>query len=501
VGGDAAARSRPRIDRAPWVIALIFVASRAVFYAAGVRFDASPLPWFWQYLDVPLLRADLGRSLWFLHIQPPLFNAYLGAVLKLAAGHPVFAFQASYLAVGLLSQLALYGLLRRLGVGQAVALAATLVYGLGPTALLYENLLFYTHLETAGLVVTAWSLHRVCETRRPRDAALYFGALTALAMTRNLFHLAWLVACAVLALVASRPLRRGVVGWGAAALLVVGGLYAKNAWLFGSPAGTSWFGMYLAHAILTEWTQGELQALVKRGVVSPLVLTPPFSPLEEYPESLRSARGPDLPALRAAHKERGEANYNHEAYLAISRLYARDAATLIRHDPTRYARMVSAAWGKYLLVPSNYVFVAPNLSAIRDWDRLYGALLYGVPRAWVGARLHADDPAEAADARDMGWLWLGLALASWGYAALVVARGIRSRWRGTTAPASTPSEAQLAALAFCLFNVAFMSLAANALEVGENNRFRAPIEPLVVALVAFAASDGHRRWRDRRVDA
>jgi len=47
-----------------------------------VRFDASTLPWLWQFLDPEWLRTDLPRSLW-LHAQLPLFNAFLGIVLKL----------------------------------------------------------------------------------------------------------------------------------------------------------------------------------------------------------------------------------------------------------------------------------------------------------------------------------------------------------------------------------------------------------------------------------
>jgi hypothetical protein len=37
--------------------------------------------------------------------------------------------------------------------------------------------------------------------------------------------------------------------------------------------------------------------------------------------------------------------------------------------------------------------------------------------------------------------------------------------------------------------VAFVSVAANAVELGENNRFRVPIEPLLMLLVAFAVAE------------
>jgi hypothetical protein len=58
-----------------------FGASRAAAYAAGVRFDSSPLAFCWQLVDPDLLRTRLLESLFYLHGQPPLFNLYLGVLL------------------------------------------------------------------------------------------------------------------------------------------------------------------------------------------------------------------------------------------------------------------------------------------------------------------------------------------------------------------------------------------------------------------------------------
>lgn len=80
--------------RHKWLLAVIaaFLLSRLGSYLAGVRFDMTPLEEFWQYLDVNLLRSRLLESLWYLHSQPPLYNLYLGLVLKLTPNlAPLFA--------------------------------------------------------------------------------------------------------------------------------------------------------------------------------------------------------------------------------------------------------------------------------------------------------------------------------------------------------------------------------------------------------------------------
>jgi hypothetical protein len=65
------------------VIMAAFALSRVAAHAAGIRFDATPLTWYWQYIDPVLLQERLLESLYYSHTQPPLFNLLLGINLKL----------------------------------------------------------------------------------------------------------------------------------------------------------------------------------------------------------------------------------------------------------------------------------------------------------------------------------------------------------------------------------------------------------------------------------
>src|SRR5262249_12387935 len=70
--------NRIRAARPELVALFVFVLSRALCrWALGIRFDARPIEYFLQYLDVPLLKNQLLRSLYYLHSQPPGFNLFL----------------------------------------------------------------------------------------------------------------------------------------------------------------------------------------------------------------------------------------------------------------------------------------------------------------------------------------------------------------------------------------------------------------------------------------
>ena len=290
----------------------------------------------------------------------------------------------------------------------------------------------------------------------------------------------------------------GVLACAGIAVLVVAAVYAKNTWLFGSFSASTWTGMNLANVAMARWSPEERRSLVARGAVSPLVLVDPFAELAYYPVQGRDA-GPDHPLLRDAWKAPGLPNYNHRAYVEISRQYGRDALALIRADPARYWASVREAWRRYLLPPSDYPFVAGNRQAIATVDRLYDALVYGVPAAWRGAESSVGRGPPVPLARRGCWLWLVLAIVGCGVAAAAVGEGILARVRGVRMESAR--AARLATLSFCLFDVAFVSVLANAFELGENNRFRVPIEPLLVVLVAHAGLALVRAWRVRPAPA
>src|SRR5689334_4249032 len=138
----------PRISsRTLLLMTAAFIASRVGFHRAGVRFDTSRLETMWQFLDANLLRTDLARSLLHLHAQPPLYNLFLGVVLKLFPGDGAAAFHAAHLVIGWAASLALVSLLIRLGVGTWLAVAATTLLMVSPAFVLYESWLSYSFGE------------------------------------------------------------------------------------------------------------------------------------------------------------------------------------------------------------------------------------------------------------------------------------------------------------------------------------------------------------------
>ncbi|MGQ0722944.1 MAG: hypothetical protein ACT4PE_15450 [Candidatus Eiseniibacteriota bacterium] len=440
----------------------VFALSRAAVAAAGVRFDPGLLP-LNQYLDPDLLRGDLARSLWHLHMQPPLFNLLLGIGVKISPERPDVVFRMVFLALGAASALAMHAALRRLGAGAFVAFALAAVTSCAPSTVLYQNHLFYTHPVVALLVVDAWLLHRFASGWRVRDGLAFFAVLAVVALTRAMFHLVWLAGAALLIAAASRRPRIVLVA-AAGPIAVVALWYARTWVLFGSFAASTWFGMNLANVTLQMTPLEERAELVREGRLSPYALREPFEPFHRYRHVQDAAAPTGVPALDRATSASGDPNYNHVEYVRISRQYAEDAFALIRERPERYLRGVGLAARTFFASATSSPFLEGNRAKIPALVAVYEA---GGLTRWLVPALFAVALAYGA------------------------ARSVRV-WRARSAGASD------IAVLFLTFHTLYVLAAGTMLELGENNRFRLECWPYVVMLLGAASARARRSGLPQR---
>ncbi len=465
------------------------LASRWLFWELGVRFDAAWLPASWQIVATELLRDDLARSLLYLHGQPPLFNALLGLAFQLPPGIATGLLQAFFLGCGLLLHASLYGLLRRTGAGPRAAAALALLFAVSPAVVCYESWLFYTYPAAAALAAAAVAAHRYAQGRRAADGVACFAAVAAVAASVSLFHLLWCLAVlgAVLAAMPRRDRRRTLAVAGGPLLLVLA-LYAKNAVLFGEFTASTWMGMNLARVALYR-APGRpcFEAARRAGEVSDLAAVAPFSPLGRYRG--RGLREPAWPVpVLAEPTKRGARipNYNHAAYIDVSRAYLGDSLATIRACPGLYLANVGRAVAHYALPATDHWFLRRNRAVLAGWDRAFALVPEGAVGTLLDGRRETPLPRHSP-------AWLARH-AAYGWMALLAAALLLAARRGLRALRGAARRPQAALYLFVALTIGWVTLAGNLFELRENHRFRFMVDPLVWGTVggAGAAALGRR---------
>jgi hypothetical protein len=364
--------------------------------------------------------------------------------------------------LGFALDLGVFVLMRRLEVRRFTALAATTLFAMNPATAAFGHVLFY-ELPVAVLVVWAAVSASTLPTRPSYLRSLVFCSLVAaLCLTRSIFHLVYYVAAIAVVAVVAPEARRATLWAALAPLAAVLAVYLKNVMLFGFFGASSWLGMSVARMTLPYADESTMRRLADGGRLSPIATIEPFSPLWMYPSGYRSRLSSIAhPALTAVNKSTGHINFNHAAFVRVSRDYFDDALAVIRAQPSAYRTSVGRAWTFYFMSGTENTLAEGNLAPVRRWI------------AWWDSVVLLRSPGT----RVCLSLVVGLPLAA-----------LWAVWR---------SRRHLA-WAFIALTIGYVAVLGNATEVGENNRFRFATDALSVAALAAAGETAVRRLRQRQ---
>ncbi len=460
---DSQSRTHIRFNiHAPAIIVLAaFALSRVVVYVVGVRFESSFLRDGWQLLDLRWLREDVLGSLVTLHSQPPLFNLTVGVFAAVVPEYEGAAMQVIHLLLGAVLAIALLDLLRRLGVSAGIALATTLLVVLSPATVLYENWLFYPYPLAVVLVLAAWALCQYTVRGTIRSGMLAFALMAIPALTWSLFHVAWLVLAIVLVTAYSAVDQRKTLAAAALPLVLVLSWYGKNLVLFGEPVASTWFGQHFYRVATGGVSADQRRQLAADFEMSPLAVIPPFSPLASYRPYVDMPKPTGHAALDEERKQGGTPNFNHLAYIAVSRRYFQLAGDIIRRRPSLYLQAVARGTCRFCLPATNDGFLERNRDRISWADRIYGAAIYGQLRR----------PPLDSDCVDWSPAQFPVALPI-----LLLASMVGPAW--VVSRRSERPDLRVT-MAFVTLTILWVTLVGIFFEFGENNRIRYVTEPLM----------------------
>ncbi|MDP9404862.1 MAG: glycosyltransferase family 39 protein [Actinomycetota bacterium] len=474
-----------------------FVLSRiALAHFAHLRFDNSTINAGLQFLDRGHLREDLVGSLLHLHSQPPLFNLFLGLVVHAPLHLEAPILHAVYLAVGLGLALSLYAILRHVGVPTVVAVAVALVFTFSPSVFLYESWLHYDYPVTLGLCLAVLALLRYEERQRPRDGALFLVMLGAVVLTRSLFSVALVLLWAIVLVARRGGDRRRLVGALALPVIVVVAVQVHRLVVFGTPTLSSSLGVSLAKMTTFQLSEGERQELAARGEISRVSLVEPLSPADRYHGLIPTPRRTGVRALDEEVKgiypspptdnEYFRTNTNATIFQEVSRRYTADALHVIRTRPGAYLQGVATATEIFFRPTGDFFTLVGNRDRVAALDRFYNRAVFGVvaggkaPSVIPEARVqYRQGPARTA------WVVVAAYALAFVWGAATLLRRARRRER---------DGGPVLTIAFLWLTTVYVFVVSNAVEVGENNRFRLYSDPLVIALLATLVV----QWRRSR---
>jgi hypothetical protein len=464
------------VNRVPYLVILAaFAASRILYYEAGVRFQVHLVQTNFQFIDVELMKHRLLESLFYYHMYPPLHNLIVGVIVKVFPTDYGPALHALFIAVGAVSAVLLFELMRYLDVPVWLACLLDVMFITSPGCVLFENFPMYEYLIVALLLAQCVVLHNLLTRPRFPMAFLFFSLIAALALLRAFYHLFYVIALAAALALYLRAHTRVILAASAMPVLLVFAVYAKNLAVFGIFAGSSWIGPQLDVVTTHQLSVGEREKLIAEGKLSPIARVTSVSPPAVLRAYVPAPAPTGIPVLDQEYKSSGIVNFNNQIYLKTGPLYVQAAKQVFRYYPVAYVRSVLIAWFCYFRPPTDFFQFEENRAPIRKLDRTYNLLMFGQLREAPGTDLRA--LRAEGDSLSLV-LYTGILLLI-GLPLIVLATAgfwVRD-YRGGTRSAN-----DLALIAFILIQIVIVAVLSNFLSSFENNRYRFPTDPLYLTL-------------------
>jgi hypothetical protein len=216
-----------------------------------------------QTLPIAMLREFPLQSLYYLHIQPPLYDGLrtiLAQLVRPAADNPLIVavdrwiYIVQMLLFGFTS-LRMYQWAHRLA-DRWCALALWLAWVVHPAPLVYATLLDSTFLSSSFIFLFCYEMWRLGR----EDGSIYRVAITGLGVffTRTVFQW-YYIPVTVVALLLSRVAWRQVAVFAAVSVIAVAPWLVKQRILFGTLSTTTYSGYHQAGIIWYYPTPAELE--------------------------------------------------------------------------------------------------------------------------------------------------------------------------------------------------------------------------------------------------
>ncbi len=446
-----------------------FVLSRVLYDRAGIQFQGDPYLGYWHFIDPQLMITDLWRSVYHLHSQPPLMNLLAGVILQASPSNYQQIFHIAYFITGLFLACGIYLLGIHLKLESWLSALVTIWFMASPGTVLYEHLLAYGYPLTALLTLSGVFLFRFAASGGNRWGGLFFFVLATITLLWGFFHIIWFFFSILIAL-ALIPERKKVILAALLPFAIVTGWYSKNLFQVGQFTASSWAGMNFSKIATFRMPEKERKQLVRSGELSSFALIPPFRNPLVYLKLLPGTRVTGISILDEVYTSLGTRNFHHLVYAEASHNYLRDALRVIYLMPEYYLRSIGQAFYIYFHSPSDFDPIAGNRDVLGAFDLWWNRLFYG---QWKSDETSIERNSDISFEHVGWWIVAGFLIVIAGSTALL--------WmnRGNLA------EPENVLILFMAYNILFVTLVGNAMDIGENNRFRYTIDPFLSILLVF----------------
>ena len=421
--------------------------------------------WFWQSLPTHYLRYDLLKSIWLMHSQPPLHNLLFGIFVKIFYPNHYLMFQIFSVFIGAITIVLLYDLLHKIIYNRILKTILFLIIFFNPAVFLYENYLLYTLNAGFLAVLSAWVVMRFSETRKNGYIYLLTFVINIIILYRSSFHI--IIIPALICFIYIFMSKSGKTLLICVLISFISfGWCAKNYFLYGFFGTSSWYGLNIYKFITTDFNQE-----LRKKVLSSVSIPKAVSENNHFYTSDLSKYAVYGFNKKTEYDSLNENNFHNINIPEISKIHSEAAFKIIKILPFHYLKNAAKSFAVFNQPSFTYGDLNSNKSKIKAFIEIYCKTFFF--DNYLMKKIFNSDV----------YLLMGILSI---IAALVALLEIIFFAMKESFGFKKDFKKRGLILSYMLFIIIYYTLISCLFEIGENNRFKFLVEPLIYIIVFYA---------------
>tara|TARA_R110000868_G_scaffold189695_2_gene433076 strand:+ start:119046 stop:121055 length:2010 start_codon:yes stop_codon:yes gene_type:complete len=472
----------------PLILTALYLLVRACILFVGINMEATIGGMF--MMDINLMQNDFWVNLWSMHAQPPLFAIFTWLVINLSpfeqywiAALPIFV------VLGVILMLTLYNIQLRLGVPAYWSAGIAFLFSISANSLYYGSYFLYTFPITVLITLSIFNLIKFVDKPSYKNASYIFFCLVAVSLLHSIFHLVFFVVAALLLFLFIGKYRWKILLGCIIPLCIILSWYGKTYMQTGQFAASTWGGLSISNIMLYYPTSPEEKNnFIKEGVITPNAHIKPFTPVEAYPnfEDVKESTG--IPILdMVKHADGKTSNLHHLAMATFSKEAEKNSLNMLKTHPEVYLKGTQAALYLFMLSPSEW-FHTYGKNATEPWDRAWSFITTGRMN-WTSMSQSQILRERWTKNHDMpNYIWEYIEYNGWTnfpWFTPFILLGLIGYGFCVACHKSYNKDPQAIVYWAMLYIIGYVTTTSILLEIGENQRYRYYMSPMLAILFSI----------------
>tara|TARA_B100000925_G_C22008030_1_gene474671 strand:- start:1170 stop:2624 length:1455 start_codon:yes stop_codon:yes gene_type:complete len=332
------------------IILLVIFLKFILINFIGIVFEYEWIYQMWHFIDIEYLKNDLLSSLYYFHYQPPVFNLFLGLVLKQGIFSPEKLLFFIFHGMTILMFIGMHFYYRSITNSKIVYLLLPALFLFSPQTIIYENWPIYTWSSSFIILMGYFCLNRIHENIKVYTF-LFFLLISLLILSRSAFHPIYYIFFVSYFLFRYRKELRKIALSIIIPTLLILVVMLKNKAEFGFYGVGSGLGFSLFKIvskkkldIKIEESEGKLDEIMK---ITPVKSISTYYDSDEIMYTEKHKKIPllvnEFKSSRDTYGDEYSVNLGNIHYLKLAKRYQEGAFYLIKKYPLEYLERVSKA--------------------------------------------------------------------------------------------------------------------------------------------------------------